>query len=105
VAVRHRRPAPPAAGSPAVAAGHVGGGRRLVEEDQPIRVEVGLSLEPRLPCCPYVLPVLLGRVRRLFLRVIAWRAKKRAKPLVPVRTSRSASASRNSDRKMSGRSS
>ena len=49
----------------------------LVDKDQAFGIEIGLAVEPGLAPLQDVGAVLLGRVRRLFLRVIAWRAKKR----------------------------
>ena len=60
------RPAALAARGAAVAADHVGGGRRLVEEDEHIGVELGLSLEPVLALGPHIRPLLLGGVERVF---------------------------------------
>jgi len=102
VALGHRDPAALAARCPTVTAGHVGGRCGFVEEDEAIRVEVGLSLEPRLARFPHVLLLLLGGVRGPFLRVMPWRAKKRDGLLVLVWTPCSASRSRNSCRKICG---
>lgn len=77
VALRHEEPAPLTARGASVTAGHVGGGRGLVEEDQRVRVEVGQGLEPGLAGLPYVGPLLLSRIESPFLRVMPWRAKKR----------------------------
>ena len=62
MALGHEEPATLAAWSPTVGAGHVRGGRRLVDEDDGIGVEVELTLEPRLPCGSHVRTLLLGRV-------------------------------------------
>ena len=102
MALGYEEPAALAARGVAVAAGHVGGGRRLVEEDELVVVEVGLSLEPRLTRRPHVGPLLLSRVLRPFLRLIPWRAKKRDSPLVLVCTPCPARASRNSPRQAFG---
>jgi len=67
MALGYEEPAALAARGVAVAAGHVGGGRRLVEEDELVVVEVGLSLEPRLTRRPHVGPLLLSRVLRPFM--------------------------------------
>lgn len=53
-----------------MAAGHVGGGPRLVDEDQALRIEIELVIEPVLALPQDVGPVLLDRVPGLFLRVI-----------------------------------
>ena len=90
---------------PTIAARHVGGRCRLVEEDQPVGIEGVLVLEPRLASGPYVLARLLGGVERPVLRVMPCRAKKRDRLLVLVCTPRSGKASRNSCRKIAGRAS
>ena len=59
--------APPAA---AMAAGHVRRGPGLIDEDQPLGVEVELPLEPFRATLHDVGAVLFGSVRGLFLRVI-----------------------------------
>ncbi len=61
--------------SPPVAPGHVGGGPGLINKDQVCRVE--LAFEPGQAPPQDVGAVLLGGVRRLFLRVILWRRQKR----------------------------
>ena len=61
----------------AVGAGHVGLRPGLVDEDQPLRVQVELALEPRMPAFQDVGPLLLAGVRGLFLRVIPCRRKNR----------------------------
>ncbi len=53
-----------------MAAGHVGGSPRLVDEDQALRIEIELVIEPALALPQDVGPVLLDRVPGLFLRVI-----------------------------------
>jgi hypothetical protein len=53
-----------------MAAGHVGGGPGLIDEDQTLRIEVELVVEPAPPLPQDVGPVLLDRVPGLFLRVI-----------------------------------
>ena len=49
--------------------GHVGLGGRLVDEDQPRRVEPTLAAPPSPPRLGDILAVLLGRMERLFLYV------------------------------------
>lgn len=49
----------------------------LVDEDQPLRIEIGLSVEPGAAPSQNIRAVLLARVRGLFFRVIPWRRKKR----------------------------
>jgi hypothetical protein len=102
VAQRGCEPAALAACSPTIAARHVGGRRRLVQEHKPIRIELGLRVEPRLASSPYVRMLLLSWVRRPFFRLIPWRAMKRDRPLVLVWTPCSASRSRISRRKRRG---
>ena len=70
MAMRHADPQALAAERSAVAPGHVGGGPCLVDEDQPLRVEIELILEPLLTSLQDVGAILFGRVRGLFLRVI-----------------------------------
>lgn len=53
-----------------MAAGHVGGGPRLVDEDQALGVEIELAVEPALTLPQDIGSVLFDRVRGLFLRVI-----------------------------------
>ena len=77
VAVRDAGAQALASRRPPVASGHVGGGPGLVDEHQALGVEVELVLEPGLAPLQDVRAVLLGGVRRLFLRVILWRRQKR----------------------------
>jgi hypothetical protein len=60
-----------------MAPGHIGGGPGLVDEDEALRIEIELALEPVLPPLQDIGAVLFTRVRSLFLRVMVWRAKKR----------------------------
>ena len=62
---------------PAVAPRHIGRSPGLVDEDEPVRVEVGLTVEPGFPPRQDVGTILLRGMRRLFLRVILWRRQKR----------------------------
>jgi hypothetical protein len=66
-----------AAAAAAVAARHLRRSPGLVDEDQALGIEIKLAFEPGLAPHQDVGSVLLGRVRGLFLRVMAWRAKKR----------------------------
>ena len=75
--MRHASPQALAPGRSSVAAGHVGRGPGLIDEDEARRVEIKLLVEPLLPSSQDVRPVLLGRVCGRFLRVIRRRAKKR----------------------------
>ena len=70
MALGHEEPAVLAARGAAVATGHVGGGRRRVEEDELVGVEVRLSREPRLTRRLHIGPLLLSCVQRPILRVI-----------------------------------
>src|SRR3546814_14727213 len=67
---------------PTVHPRHLGRGSRLIDENQPLRVEMGLGLEPSFTFRGYVFAVLLGRVRRLFLRVTLCRSKHRCPALI-----------------------
>jgi len=70
MAVREAHPQAFALGAPPVAAGHVGGGPGLVDEDETLGFEIDLTVEP-VPALPQdVGTVLLDRVAGLFLRVI-----------------------------------
>ena len=66
-----------AAAAAAVGPSHFGRSPGLVDEDQTFGIEIKLAFEPSLAPLQDIGAVLLGRVRRLFLRVMAWRAKKR----------------------------
>jgi hypothetical protein len=66
-----------AARGAAAGAGHVGLRPGLVDEDEPLRIEVGPGLEPGLAPLQDVGTVLLAGVRGLLLRVIRRRTKKR----------------------------
>ena len=66
-----------AAAAAAVGPRHAGRSPGLVDEDQAFGIEIELALEPGLALLQDVGSVLLRRVRGLFLRVMAWRAKKR----------------------------
>ena len=61
----------------AVAAGHVGGGPGLIDENQAFRFEIDLTLEPVVPLLQDVGTVLLDCMASLFLRVMPRRTKKR----------------------------
>ncbi|GMA76007.1 hypothetical protein GCM10025880_24240 [Methylorubrum aminovorans] len=66
MALRYEELAALAARGAAVAAGHVGGSRRLIEENELVGVKVGLSRELRLTLRLHVGPLLLSRVQRPF---------------------------------------
>src|SRR3954463_2627761 len=88
--------------SPPVAPGHGGGSPGLVEEHQPLGIEVELALEPGRASLADIRAVLLGRVRGLFLRVIWCRRQKRQSALTLTRAPFSAKRAFNSGRVMSG---
>ena len=73
--------------APTVKARHFGVRGGLVDEDDPRRIEVELSLKPCLTRCIHRAATLFGGVRRLFLRVILRRLKNRQS--VPTATPRS----------------
>src|SRR3954463_5932064 len=79
--MRHASPQPPTARGPSVAPGHVGRSPGLINEDQPLGIEIKLALEPGLAPLADVGPVLLGGMRGLFLRVILCRRQKRQSAL------------------------
>ena len=66
-----------AAEGPPVPAGYLGAGAGLVDEDEALRVEIELALEPSPSAAQDVGSVLLRRMRGLFLSVIFRRSKKR----------------------------
>ncbi len=69
MAVRNRHPQAFAPGAAAMAAGHVGRGPRLVDEDEPLGIEIELGFEPGPTLLQDVGTILLDRVAGLFLRV------------------------------------
>ena len=64
--VRDRRPTALAARRPAVTPGHLGRGSGLVDEHQPLRLQIGLGLEPGPPTTQNVSPLLFAGVRGFF---------------------------------------
>src|ERR671938_331933 len=100
--MRHTNPQPPTPGCPSVTPGHVGGSPSLVDEHQPRGIKIQLALEPGLAPLADVGPVLLGGMRRLFLRVILWRRQKRQSALTLTCAPFSAKCAFNSGRVMSG---
>ena len=60
-----------------MAAGHVGGGPCLVYENQALRIEIELAVEPALSLPQDVGSVLLNSMASLFLRIMPRRAKNR----------------------------
>jgi len=81
---------------------HPGAGTGLVDEDEGGGIEVELGLEPVLALFQHVGAVLLGGVAGLFLRAIAWRAKKRHSVETASDTPSPASVARNSASVASG---
>lgn len=68
-----------------MAAGHVRRGLCLVDEDEALRIEIELVVEPVLALLQDVGPILLNRMPGHFLRVIPRRAKEQY--TVPTRAS------------------
>ncbi len=60
-----------------MAAGHIGGSPRLVDEDKTFWCEIKLPVEPVVPLLQDIGTVLLDGMASLFLRVIPRRTKKR----------------------------
>jgi enamine deaminase RidA (YjgF/YER057c/UK114 family) len=75
--VREAHPQALALGAAAMAAGHVGGGPGLVNEDEAIRVQIELAIEPLLALLQDIGAILLDGVASLFLRVMLRRTKNR----------------------------
>jgi hypothetical protein len=59
-----------ALGAAAMAAGHVGRGPGLVDEDEPFGFQIELAIEPVMPLLQDVGTVLLDSMASLFLRVM-----------------------------------
>ena len=89
MAVWHGGPAALPSRRPAAQARHLGGGAGLVDEDQALRVEVELAVEPGLARRLDIAALLLGRMRGLFLSVMRRRRKKRQMLVSPTPTPRS----------------
>jgi hypothetical protein len=85
-----------------VQAGHRGGCPGLVEEDEPLGIEIELALEPGEPLREDVGAILLGRMRGLFFSVIRWRWKNRQIVPMPNPAPSAASAAWTSASVMSG---
>ncbi len=66
MAMGHRSAAALAARRPAMALCHLGRRPGLVDEDQPLGVQIGLRVEPGLAAAQNVRPLLLGGVRGFF---------------------------------------
>ena len=84
-----------------MAAGHVGGGPRLVDEDEAFRFQIDLAVEPVPALLQDVGTVLLDGMASLFLRVIPRRMKKRCNPATETVRPTSISARRSSSSEMS----
>ena len=76
MALRNAGPQPFASWSPSAQARHVGRRSRLVDEDEPLWVEVELALEPGLAPLQNIRPILLRRMGGLFLTVRPQRSRK-----------------------------
>lgn len=79
VPVRYPNPEPFATPAATVSPRHVGRGPGFIDEDQLVRIEIELAIEPGLPLLYDIGAILLRRMGGLFLRVMAWRMKKRCK--------------------------
>ncbi len=66
MSVREGGAQPLTSGGAVVEAGHLGRGSRLVDEDQPCRVEIELALEPVMTALEDVGTILLRRMPRLY---------------------------------------
>jgi hypothetical protein len=75
--VREAHAQPLALRAAAMAAGHVGSGPRLIDENEALGIEIELTVEPALPLPQDAGAVLLDSMASLFLRVMPRRAKKR----------------------------
>ena len=71
VAMRCTGPQPFTSGGSTMRANHVGLRPRPIDEHQPGRIQIKLTLEPLLALFQDVWPVLFGCVERLFFRVMA----------------------------------
>jgi hypothetical protein len=76
VAVRDRRPASLTPWRPSAQSRHPGRGSGLINEHQPVGIEIELALEPEPPRNQQVFALLFGRVCGLFLNVMARFLKK-----------------------------
>lgn len=56
---------------------HVGRRPGLINEDEPVTIELALALAPGFPPRQDIRAILLGGMGGLFLRVMLWRPKKR----------------------------
>ena len=77
MAVRNAGPQAFAALATAMCSRHVGRCPGLVDEDEPVTIELALALAPGFPPRQDIRAILLGGMGGLFLRVMLWRSKKR----------------------------
>ena len=77
MSMRHSIDDPLTTRRPAVAPGHVGGGARLVKEDEAAGIHEALPHAKAAALLGYIRPVLLGRPERLFLCVRSMRLSMR----------------------------
>ncbi len=66
MSMRHRRPATLTAQGSAMAPGHLGRSAGLVNEHQPLGLQIGLGVEPGLPAALDISSLLLAGVRGFF---------------------------------------
>lgn len=64
--MRHRAAAALTALRASVGPHHVGGGRGLIDEDEAVRIEIELAVEPNVSGGPHILALLLGGVKSPF---------------------------------------
>ena len=96
MAMGETHPKPLTLAAAAVGAGHVRRAPGLVDEDEPLRIELRLRFEPVAALLQDVGAVLFDRVTGLFFRVIPCRWKKRDRAEVDVVMPHPANRSRNS---------
>ena len=75
MAVRNGGNTPLSAWRPAAQTRHFRRSAGLVDEDKSLGIKIELALEPDLPRRPYIVTLLLARMRRLFLYVMPRLAK------------------------------
>ena len=66
VAMGNRCPAPLTLRRPAIEARHLGRSACLINKDKPLRIQIGLALEPGFAPTPHVGTLLLAGVRSFF---------------------------------------
>src|SRR3954466_5950576 len=84
-------PAPRPFRAPPAKSRHLGRGGGLVDEDEPVRIEIELAFKPGFARLLHIGSLLLGGMRGLFLYVIPRRAKKRQIVVTPKGAPRSIS--------------